>query len=766
MDKFDEIFAKVQQSDEQTHQQHEQRIKEARQKLQEEERRKQESARMKEMYKAFFEAVKKDDIEQVKQCFDNGVSLDFTKERYSYGHPYAACQDVSSPEMAELILKNIDLSNKDAHNFAELMFASAINKDHAQVAELIAVAKRHDISLDPAMHKVKELSTMEQLARAGVDIQHADFREKFSDFNRFQNGTWAGRDGDIWVDPQPERAEQLKKDLLPMVDKAAKLGYQFLQKDNDNLYVRSYAFMFLASLSPEKDSISSSALRLQAAEARKQQDEYIKQQQAEEAERQRIQAAEEAKKQREEEARRQKREQEEKHWRLQYDFREAVAKNNVSKARDLLKQGADISYLNEDPKKYGSARDLSELVRTPEMAEFLYKQLDLTQDNHRKFAEQMLAYAITADNAPIDRLIGFAQRHNIALEPAMCEASEHPYTALNVYEKLTKAGVEPKVFRFADLTNTYYKRKNGYWQPGRDDDYWRGPQPENAAKIKKTLTEILKQGYPFEFGDEGACYKFAKELTYENRYKKMSDADKKMIDDLKNDNVDDIRQALQEGRLKDEIVEYMRYVPSDEQKGEFFKHYIKMLSEYEKEHNEPAASLEQAEMAYIDKHHSFYDLAAIAPFKPAGMREAIGPAYVNDCFAYGNSSIDTVRQFPAEYREAIGMHLASRVDQIMKRRDGYHSEEISALRTLSECYSVCEGVGKEALRVSLLKYRSSGTNEERREKAGKFEEALKKSNLTKKEKNDQTMKAVSQVSYTPMSSLNSQLRKYKKELEK
>ncbi|MEE6206869.1 MAG: hypothetical protein VZR95_02325 [Alphaproteobacteria bacterium] len=782
MDKLDELFAKVQQNDQQLRREQEkklqeaqQRMQEAQQKMKEEELRKQQEARV----RATLDIVKTNDVEKVKQDLRQGISFDFVNEDYQYGKAYVLRENVSSPEMAELVLDNIDLSNDNARNFATLMFANAINKEDAKVPELISLAKKHNLSLDPAMTEAKDIEIMEQLSRAGADIQLADFSESCRNFRRAKNGYRSGRDGEYWHDPNPEEAEKIKASLIPAMDRAAKLGYDFLQKNDDNSYKLINEYHVLASLVEDSSLYSlSSELRSQIKEVAGHEYDLAMQRKAEEEAALRAQEAEEAKKRQKEEIERQQYEKAVRKDRLNSDFKTAIEENDVDRAQALLAKGADISFINENPDKSYATRTVAEDVKSLEMVEFMCQQLDLRQDNHRRFAEIMVASAITSDKSPLDRiidlsqknidkLIDFAQQHNISLEPAMQEASAHPETALLIYDKLTKAGVAPKAFDFSSLARRYYNKKDGYWESGRDDDYWREPQPEEAAELKKTLTEILKQGYPFDaLAQNSAGYNFAKELTYEKRYNDMSDTDKKMIEYLQNDNIDAIHQTMKEGRLNDDVINYMAYVPTVQKKGNFFDHYQKMFAVYEKENKEPAETLEQAERYYTSHHNSFSNLCSVASFKPEGLSDNIGKAYVEECANLGCSELNLVQELPAEYRSAIGMHLASNVDEIIKNAGSSYTKKVNRLRILSECYGVCEGAGKEALRVSLLKYRTSGTNEERREKAELFERALDNSRLTKEERKDQTLKAVSRVSYTPLSSLNTQLRKHKKEMEK
>ena len=64
----------------------------------------------------------------------------------------------------------------------------------------------------------------------------------------------------------------------------------------------------------------------------------------------------------------------------------------------------------------------------------------------------------------------------------------------------------------------------------------------------------------------------------------------------------------------------------------------------------------------------------------------------------------------------------------------------------------------------MLKFRTTGSNEERCQKANFYKQALNYRGVEIKK--DETIKAVSSVSYTPLSSLNRQLRKYGKDLNK
>ena len=465
---------------------------------------------------------------------------------------------------------------------------------------------------------------------------------------------------------------------------------------------------------------------------------------------------------------------------LDKSFIDALRNNDIAGAKVALKDGADISYLdmgfdgkneayNSAPyKAYYRCRDVVSAVKSADMAEFLLKDvMDMGNPKHRDVAQEMLSEAFFKDEKSADKFIQLTKDNKLSLDGIMKEVVRSSHDIVGTFSKLIKAGANQEAFDFSTLSMRYHGEKYGHWY-GRDGDLWADPEPETAAQTKKLLLEIIKSGYKIDIEK----YDIAKELAYEHAYEKFSEQDKKLIADLKSGNIDGIREALKDGRLPDNVEKYMEYVPSADETSKFFDYYRDVM--YDSVGNERKIqpyTFENVERSLI-KNDSLEETMKVAKFKPAGIENIIADKFYKEFdgeFGYHPNLglAERVKKMTPACQKAVVEKMAPKLDNILKNIEiqGNHGKVKSLLSFTMKLYDISEEeTGKNALRATMLKFRTSGSNEERREKADLYKEALEGQSMYDIKK-DETIKAVSQVSYTPLSPLNRQLTKHGKEIE-
>ena len=467
---------------------------------------------------------------------------------------------------------------------------------------------------------------------------------------------------------------------------------------------------------------------------------------------------------------------------LDKSFINAIRYNNIDKAKEAFQKGADVSYLDMgfdgknkwygsvEYKAYAKNNSSFAMANSAEMVDFLLSDvMDMKNPKHREVAQTMLDEAFFRDEKSADKFIQMAKDNGLSLDGVMKNIVSRSQDILGMYNKLTKAGASQEAFAFSSLDDKYHYQKFGYWG-GRDGDHWVEPQSDKAAETRKILMSIIKSGYRHDLETST----IAKELAYEYAYEKFSAQDKKLIADLKNDNIDEIRKSLVDGRLPDNVEQYMKYVPYEEERGTFFSHYKEMMyDEYGNERDVKPYTLENAERSYIQKENIDKAIEAMK-FNPKGCEDIIANRFCDEFkrrSGYHYDSMHLANHFSKmnpECKKAVAEKLVPILDEKLSNTKITFSEDrgyaTSLLAFTLKMYDSAEESGKNALRSTMLKFRTTGSNEDRRQKAELYKKALSFQNVTDIKK-DETVKAVSSVSYTPLSSLNRQLMKHGKEIE-
>ena len=259
-------------------------------------------------------------------------------------------------------------------------------------------------------------------------------------------------------------------------------------------------------------------------------------------------------------------------------------------------------------------------------------------------------------------------------------------------------------------------------------------------------------------------------IVYEWAYEKFSEQDKKLISDLKKDNIDEIRRAIDGQLLPENVEKYMDYVVPKQQQGRFFKHYKQMM--YDADGQKKAIvpyNLEQAEKLYI-RSANLSDIIKIADFKPKGVEKNIALRFYAGFSSNFRSSVplsdlaEIFKNLNPSCKKATVKLLLSTLDgnfkNINMQNDKHKAYQL--LLFTAKLYDAVDEEDKNSLRNIMLTFRTTGDKKEKREKAVLCKLALKEDG--KNIKQDETIKAISSVSYTPFSALNRQLKKYGKEM--
>lgn len=460
---------------------------------------------------------------------------------------------------------------------------------------------------------------------------------------------------------------------------------------------------------------------------------------------------------------------------LDKSFTDAIRYDDIDKAKKAFKQGADISYLDMgldgenkkwdsiEHKAYSKLDSSFLMAKSAEMVDFLLTDvMDMENPKHREVAQKMLSRAFFQDEKSADKFIQIAKNNGLSLDETMKNVVNRSKDIIGMYNKLLKAGASQEAFDFKSLDDKYNYQKFGYWG-GREGDYWNEPQSQKADKTRKMLLEIIKSGYKKDLAESTIGIV----LAYEYAYEKFSEHDKKLITDLKSDNIEEIRKALVDGRLPDNVEKYMKYVPNEEERGTFFNHYKEMMyDEYGKERDIKPYTLENAERLCMEKD-DFEKAIEVAKFKLRGGENIIADRFCDE-FKHKNGMYlaHEFSKMNPECKKAVVDKLVPILDKKLsetKITSRGVEADMNLLTFTLKMYDYAEEYGKNALRSTMLKFRTTGSNEERRIKAELYKKALTYQGMYDIKK-DETIKAVSSVSYTPLSSLNRQLTKHGKDL--
>ena len=446
-------------------------------------------------------------------------------------------------------------------------------------------------------------------------------------------------------------------------------------------------------------------------------------------------------------------------------FREHEAKTRIEKAieeDDLQKLTQAIveeqhkGYLPEDYLQTIPEKNLwiAGEVKSAEMTDFLLSQIDTKTEKGKEFAEGVIHNMIVYMNQPVEDMIEMANKYNVSMQKTL------NYHDKDIVLKCLEAGANPQDFDFSGGVRVYYNCKNGYTQSNQYSDVDIDPDPKGAAKQKEILIAVLKAGYKIDVeklkastkDEDKIVYQFlseiAREREAERKFTTLNDEDKKLVAKMTAEtnyitayDVDKIRKMIGDKMMKQQVYDYMKLLP-EEGRGAFFNYYGKLM---EKSHQAAAngtlaaddtlpKSLDEAEIKLVKESRNGHDIYSskildMSPRCEEDIKNKLGEIFFNDL--YLNRFIGTDGSMKEHLEDFLGKKLlaeyvAEHLEEKMKviepdsdkKKFGY-LESIMAL----DMENKDEQSGQK-LRMALLKYRASGSNAQRRKKAGMFADAL------------------------------------------
>lgn len=463
---------------------------------------------------------------------------------------------------------------------------------------------------------------------------------------------------------------------------------------------------------------------------------------------------------------------------FEHDIKIISGEDNPAKVleaiADAQKEGiVPDDYLSQLP-KYNL--NVAHFVKSPEMADLLLSKADLSTDEGKKFAEAMLEHTVNKESAPIDKMFAIAQKYNISPSTTMNEGSlENMIIWIN-------AGANPENLNLAYLIRRYEDARDGYTYEGGHRTATSHVNPAKAEKYKAVILHTLKAGYPIDVEELKASqekkdkilYRFLAEVAREREAKKkfesFSAEDKEFVGKLKRDNIEEVRQAIGTGTIKPEIMEYMKYGVQPYNTGDFFKYYCEVMNK------DNSTAVKQSFITEEDKYLarlSLEGLDKVRRFNPEKVEKMMKTAFMDDlkksAYIHKLSTTKDFNYLQVLSQEGLNLmteYLVADFDKIignMQKNDNFRRRNF--LTTCIQLQCAARGNAAKSMKQKLLEYRTSGSDRARRQKVEEFRECYTSDNYLEgnKRRDRELEKLLTEVSYTPMSALNTYLRKQSKE---
>ena len=325
--------------------------------------------------------------------------------------------------------------------------------------------------------------------------------------------------------------------------------------------------------------------------------------------------------------------------------------------------------------------------------------------------------------------------------------------------------------------------------------------------VMKSVPEAEKETLSFKQAEE--LYKAEEKRKEEERIAENKHKDEEQLKALQSGDIETIRETLSNGVLRPAVIEQMEKSVGSEQENNFYLYYKKIMESSKQ-------ARKYSDFAWAEK---FYvrNLTDIAALNEAVEMHAEGNPQervaqlikeniknggnlhqlMTDIKSYPQETIDyllkdnelmskelsesilndadpqqlaaDIRELPQETINYLAKDVADHffsyryysetTDRTEKEKSTPKIEDFHKIKLLAAClvlYEAATGANKNALKAELLRYRTSGENEDRREKAHMF---IKARNILEGDlKEDTVVKGLSHVSYTKLSSLNKALR--------
>ena len=474
---------------------------------------------------------------------------------------------------------------------------------------------------------------------------------------------------------------------------------------------------------------------------------------------------------------------------------QAMCLGKVSEYEKTVKIAQELGIIGEDFMEHlpENHKYLTQFVNSPDMVKFLLSHVDANTSEGVEFGTKLMENAVKNGVKYMTVIEAAAGKKELLLSFAQNTKD------LGVLAKCVAIGVDIKAF---DFEQTFIKCLGTYT---RDSD------------LKFVTIKALEAGYQLDIDKlaEGKEIKEDKLTFIKDVVQTYHNADKSLIKVLQEDNADEIRKRIGNGRLSEYDIKYMMDFVENSQRGNFFDYYMtvmKSVPEAEKE----TLPFKQAEEMYIaeekrkeeeriakEKRKEEERIAEekrkeeVRIIKEKIQKDGSLHHLVMDIMPYSQNAVDylirdnggvskvfsvsllndvepqqlaaDIREMPQEIINNLAKDVADHfsvykydsktADEKDKEKSTPKIKDFHKIKFLAAClvlYEVSTGADKNALKAELLKYRTDGSDEERRKKAHMFVKA--KNALEGNLEEDRVVKGLSRISYTQSSSLNKALR--------
>ena len=452
---------------------------------------------------------------------------------------------------------------------------------------------------------------------------------------------------------------------------------------------------------------------------------------------------------------------------------QAMCLGKVSEYEKTVKIAQELGIIGPDFMEHlpENHKYLTQFVNSPDMVKFLLSHVDANTSEGVEFGTKLMKNAVKNGVKYMTVIEAAAGKKELLL--SFAQNTED----LGVLAKCVAIGVDIKAF---DFEQTFIKCLGTYT---RDSD------------LKFVTIKALEAGYQLDIDKlaEGKKIKEDKLTFIKDIVQTYHNADKSLIKVLQEDNADEIRKRIGNGRLSEYDIKYMMDFVEYNQRGNFFDYYMtvmKSVPEAEKE----TLPFKQAEEMYIVEEKRKEEVRII---KEKIQKDGSLHHLVMDIMPYSQNAVDylirdngvvskvfsvsllndvepqqlaaDIREMPQEIINNLAKDVADHfsvykydsktADEKDKEKSTPKIKDFHKIKFLAAClvlYEVSTGADKNALKAELLKYRTDGSDEERRKKAHMFVKA--KNALEGNLEEDRVVKGLSRISYTQSSSLNKALR--------
>jgi len=212
--------------------------------------------------RSLYLAIDKDDLSSIEQIFNNPLNREIVDKEFlkklPEHIPYAVSR-IKSPEMTALFLSKLDMKDRRSNIFAATLISYAVNKNGAQIDEMIAIAKKYNISLVQTANN-GNLEVVNKCLKSGMNVQSFDLSEAANWYYRYKDGYMKekykeGPDAVESIVPQPDKAKEQKRIILAVLNAGYKVNME-KERTADFGVFPSALYRFISEISQENSQLN------------------------------------------------------------------------------------------------------------------------------------------------------------------------------------------------------------------------------------------------------------------------------------------------------------------------------------------------------------------------------------------------------------------------------------------------------------------------------------------------------------------------------